>query len=208
MHTPALLTKVSRRPKRSSAASTIRPAVAGSVMSAATVSRSGSCDDLIIRALATNAQSRPRYPATRPAPMPLEAPVMMATFCMVMVTSYSAAGDFAVCEAGTTGRSANNRASSVNLLTRDRLTSRRCKPGLVADGCGLVLTGPDRVRRGNAVRGVEENLLQRTGQGAVPHHGRCRGQRMMVETGQDHVLTDHGPGQPDQPGPRSGDDAW
>src|SRR6201986_5663582 len=165
MHTPALLTKVSRRPKRSSAASTIRPAVAGSVMSAATVSRSGSCDDLIVRALATTAQSRPRYPATRPAPMPREAPVMMATFCTVMVT------------------------------------------GLVTEGCGLVLTGPDRVRRGNAVRGVEENLLQRAGQVAVPHHGRCRGQRMMVETGQDHVLTDHDPGQPDQPGPGSGDDA-
>ena len=85
MHTLALLIRVSRRPKRSSAASTIRPAVAGSVMSAATVSRSGSCDDLIVRPLATTAQSWLRYPATRPAPMPREAPVMMATLRMLIV---------------------------------------------------------------------------------------------------------------------------
>src|SRR6516225_9206269 len=84
MAAPALLTRVSMRPKRSSAASTIRPAAAGSVMSPATVSRSGSSDGLIVRALATTAQVRPRYPATRPAPMPAEAPVMMATLWMVM----------------------------------------------------------------------------------------------------------------------------
>ncbi len=60
MNTPALLTRVSMRPKRSSAASAIRPAVAGSAMSPATVSRSGSCDGLIVRALATTAQSRLR----------------------------------------------------------------------------------------------------------------------------------------------------
>ena len=69
MAAPALLTSVSMRPNRSSAASTTRPAVAGSVMSPATVSRSGSRDGLIVRALATTAQSRLRYPATRPAPM-------------------------------------------------------------------------------------------------------------------------------------------
>jgi hypothetical protein len=33
----------------------------------------------------------------------------------------------------------------------------------LTDGCGLALTGPYRVRRGNAVRGVEENLLERAG---------------------------------------------
>ena len=36
-------------------------------------------------ALATTAQSRLRYPATRPAPTPREAPVMMATLWVVMV---------------------------------------------------------------------------------------------------------------------------
>jgi hypothetical protein len=79
MTTPALFTSVSMRPKRSSAASTIRPAVAGSLMSAATVSTFWSGDDLIVRAVATTAQSRARYPATRPTPVPREAPVMMAT---------------------------------------------------------------------------------------------------------------------------------
>jgi hypothetical protein len=41
---------------------------------------------------------------------------------MVMVTSYSAVGDFAAWEAGTTVRSASNRASSMNLLIGDRVT--------------------------------------------------------------------------------------
>ena len=57
----------------------IRPAVAGSAMSPATVSRSGSSDGLIVRALATTAQPRSRYPSTSPAPMPWDPPVMMAT---------------------------------------------------------------------------------------------------------------------------------
>jgi len=70
---------LSARPKRSSAPPTIRAAVAGSVMSSATVSRSGSSDDLIVRAVATTAQPRVRYPPTSPAPMPWEPPVMTAT---------------------------------------------------------------------------------------------------------------------------------
>ena len=78
-YTPALLTRVSMRPNRSSAPSMIRSAVAGFAMSPSTVSTSGSCDGLIVRALATTAQPRPRYPATRPAPMPCDPPVMMAT---------------------------------------------------------------------------------------------------------------------------------
>src|SRR5689334_1263846 len=49
-------------------------------MSPATVSTSGSCDGLIVRAVATTAQPRPRYSATSPAPMPREPPVMRATF--------------------------------------------------------------------------------------------------------------------------------
>jgi hypothetical protein len=47
---------------------------------------------LIVRELATTAQFRFRYPATRPAPMPPEAPVMMATLRVVMVTIYSTNG--------------------------------------------------------------------------------------------------------------------
>ena len=34
----------------------------------------------MVREVATTAQPRFRYPATMPAPMPCEAPVMMATF--------------------------------------------------------------------------------------------------------------------------------
>src|SRR6202020_3203241 len=79
MYTPALLTRVSMRPNRPSAASMIRSAVAGSVMSPATASTSGSSEGAMVRALATTAQPRARYPATRPAPMPCEPPVMMAT---------------------------------------------------------------------------------------------------------------------------------
>jgi hypothetical protein len=56
-------------------------------MSPATASDSGFGDGLIARALATTARAWRLYPATRPAPMPGEAPVMMATLCMVMVTS-------------------------------------------------------------------------------------------------------------------------
>ena len=48
-------------------------------MSPATVSRSGSSDGLIVRALATTAQPCLRYPATSPAPIPREAPLMIAT---------------------------------------------------------------------------------------------------------------------------------
>src|SRR3984885_10111622 len=79
MYTPALLTRVSMRPNRPSAASMIRSAVAGSVMSPATASTSGSSEGAMVRALATTAQPCARYPATRPAPMPCEPPVMMAT---------------------------------------------------------------------------------------------------------------------------------
>jgi Short repeat of unknown function (DUF308) len=61
---------VSMRPNRSSAPSMIRSALAGFAMSPSTVSTPGSSDSLIVRALATTAQPRPRYPATRPAPMP------------------------------------------------------------------------------------------------------------------------------------------
>jgi hypothetical protein len=84
MNTPALLTRVSTRPKRSSAAPTIWPAVAGSAMSPATVSTPGSRDGVIVLAVATTAQPRARYPVTRPAPMPLEPPVMMATLPVMM----------------------------------------------------------------------------------------------------------------------------
>jgi AcrR family transcriptional regulator len=62
-------------------------------------------------------------------------------------------------------------------------------------------------RRSNAVGGVEENLLERAGQVAVPHHGRRGRQRVIFETDQDHVVVDHGPRQPDQPGLAFGHDA-
>jgi hypothetical protein len=58
MYTPALLTRVSTRPKCSRAAAMIRSAVAGSETSPATVTSSGSADGSIVTALATTAQPR------------------------------------------------------------------------------------------------------------------------------------------------------
>jgi hypothetical protein len=69
---PALLTSVSVRPNRSSAAPVIRSAVAGWVMSPATVSTSGSAEGLIVRALAT---AHPRaVPRGQPRPDALGTP--------------------------------------------------------------------------------------------------------------------------------------
>jgi len=65
---------------------------------------------------------------------------------------------------------------------------------------------PGRVRRGDTVRGVEEDLLERAGQVAIPDQGGRRGQRMVLEPDPDHVMGNHRPGQPDQPGVASGDD--
>ncbi len=68
------------RPKRSSAWSTMRSAVAGSDTSPATVSRPGSAVGVIVRDVATTAHSLRRYPSTIPAPMPCDPPVTIATF--------------------------------------------------------------------------------------------------------------------------------
>src|SRR5580698_2503586 len=148
MNTPALLTSVSMRPKRSSAASMIRLAVAGSPMSPATVSRPGSADGLILRALATTAQSRLRYPATRPAPMPREAPVTMATLWVVMVMRYSTGGGFAVsgtrhhCPFGKKDLYYAERAV-VSPPAHCRAAPARGRPGLAGERALLVnlLTG-------------------------------------------------------------------
>jgi hypothetical protein len=59
-YTPALLTSVSTWPKCSSAVVMSRSAVAGSEMSPSTVTRFGSADGLIVRALASTAQPRCR----------------------------------------------------------------------------------------------------------------------------------------------------
>src|SRR5260370_16309132 len=58
----------------------------------------------------------------------------------------------------------------------------------------------------NAVRGLEEDLLERAGQVTAPHQGRRRGQRMIFNTDPDHVVQARRPGQPDQPGPDPGDE--
>src|SRR5690242_7846952 len=79
MTMPALLTRVSRRPNRASAVSMTRSAPAGSAISPSTAGTSGSFGGLRIVALASIDQPRPRYPATRPAPIPSAAPVMTAT---------------------------------------------------------------------------------------------------------------------------------
>src|SRR5215211_227424 len=50
-------------------------------MSPRTVRKSDSSEERIERDVATTAYPASRNPATRPAPMPCEAPVMTATFC-------------------------------------------------------------------------------------------------------------------------------
>src|SRR5487761_318905 len=85
--TPALLTRVSTRPKRSIAWLMIWSAVACSEMSPSTVRTSGSFDGLMLSEFATTAQPRCRYPSTRPAPIPCEPPVTIATFCPVPLTA-------------------------------------------------------------------------------------------------------------------------
>src|SRR3954470_10774676 len=80
MNTPALLIRVSIRPNRSSAWSTVRRAVSASAMSPVTATHPFSfarADQ--DRATPTTAYPARRYPATRPAPIPCEAPVMIAT---------------------------------------------------------------------------------------------------------------------------------
>jgi hypothetical protein len=67
-----------------------------------------------------------------------------------------------------------------------------------------------RGRRCHAVRGLEEDLLERAGQVTAPDQGRRRGQRVIVDTDPDHVVGARRPGQPgqpDQPGPGPGDDS-
>src|SRR6266508_3230753 len=59
MKTPALLMRVSMRPKRSSAPLMIRSVVAGSDTSPSTVSTAGSAAGLIVREVATTAQPPP-----------------------------------------------------------------------------------------------------------------------------------------------------
>jgi hypothetical protein len=49
-----------------------------------------------------------------------------------------------------------------------------------ANSCGQ--QADCRELRANTVRGLEQDLLQRPGQVAVPHQGR-RGQRMVVQVG-------------------------
>src|ERR1700751_5667605 len=63
MYTPALLTKVSMRPNRSSAASAIWSAVAGSVMSPATVSRASASDGLVFPAVVHHPPAASAVPA-------------------------------------------------------------------------------------------------------------------------------------------------
>ena len=58
------------RPKRPSAPLMIRSVVAASEMSPSMVSTAGSPSGVIVRDVATTAQPRRRYSATRPAPMP------------------------------------------------------------------------------------------------------------------------------------------
>src|SRR2546430_17074761 len=75
---------------------------------------------------------------------------------------------------------------------------RRCEPTAFArpDGGGVIVLldlrvgtrRPGRVRRGDAVRGVEEDLLERAGQVAVPHPGGPAGQRMGPQPAPGHVL--------------------
>src|SRR3954469_8086059 len=89
MKIPALFTTVSIRPKRSTAASTMRLPTPGCPTSPGTASTIGSSPSRIVREFATTAQPSLRYPATRPAPIPCDAPVISATRgLVVMVVSF------------------------------------------------------------------------------------------------------------------------
>src|SRR3954452_25294149 len=83
MKMPALLTSVSIRPNRSSVRFITRPAVSGSAMSPAAVRKLDSSAAWIDRDVPVTAYPAPRNAATRPAPMPCEAPVTSATLGLI-----------------------------------------------------------------------------------------------------------------------------
>ena len=65
---------------------------------------------------------------------------------------------------------------------------------LQADSRRLLPANPGRGRWSHAVRGIEENLLERAGQVPVPHQDRHRGQRTVLKADPDHIVGDHRPG--------------
>lgn len=58
-----------------------------------------------------------------------------------------------------------------------------------------------RLRAGDGVGGIEEDLLQRTGQVRVPHQGRGSRHRAVVQADRDHAADVCLTGQPDYLGP-------
>src|SRR3954447_14785119 len=86
LNDPALLTRTSRRPNRSTAAATAACAAAGSVTSRATASRSSSSPSAFVTLSALRAVATTRCPVGRAAlamstPRPRPAPVTSHTFC-------------------------------------------------------------------------------------------------------------------------------
>src|SRR5260370_5260234 len=63
--------------------------------------------------------------------------------------------------------------------------------------------GPRGCWRGQAVGGLEEQLLQRAGQVAAPYQGCRRGQRMILEADPDHAADAGRARSPDRPVPRA-----
>src|SRR5215471_21690875 len=86
MKIPALLMRASMRPNRDTAVSAILAAVRGSPMSPSTSARFGDGGKGFVlemfREFATLLYPRFRNASTRPAPIPWEAPVMIADFCV------------------------------------------------------------------------------------------------------------------------------
>src|ERR1700733_5200111 len=79
MKIPALLIRVSIRPNRLTACSTIIWAVSTSAMSPLTVKKSDASEGLIERDVPTTPYPARRKLSATPAPMPCDAPVTMAT---------------------------------------------------------------------------------------------------------------------------------
>src|SRR4029077_4468059 len=99
--------------------------------------------------------------------------------------------------------------STTEAGTRSPLTAHEVVLALLGGDQGGHLGGRWGWWRGETVRGLEQQLLQRTGEGAAPDQGRRRGQRMMLKADADHAGGIHRPGWPDRRGPaaRDGDRA-
>jgi hypothetical protein len=95
--------------------------------------------------------------------------------------------------------------AAASLSVPGAITKSTLRLGLCAgrDRLGV----PGRSRRGNAVGGIEQDLLECVRQVAAPHQGRRGGQRMILEADPDHIVAGRRLLRPDRAAPGSCDDA-